>query len=44
MAASAGAYVDTLENFAADYAHFNVRGQAAMAELIWPVVEELLGL
>ena len=37
-------YVDTLENFAADFAHFNVRGQAAQAELIWPVVEELLGL
>lgn len=38
------AYVDTVENFSPDYAHFNVRGQAAMAELIWPVVEELLGL
>ena len=38
------AYVDKMENFAPDFAHFNVRGQAAMAELIWPVVEELLGL
>ena len=38
------AYVDTIANFAPDYAHLNVQGQAAMAELIWPVVEELLGL
>jgi hypothetical protein len=38
------AYVDTLENFSPDYAHLNVKGQAAEAELIWPVVEEQLGL
>ena len=38
------AYVDTLDNFAPDYAHLNVAGQAAEAELIWPVAQELLGL
>lgn len=38
------AYVDTLENFASDWAHLNVAGQAAEAELIWPVVEDLLDL
>jgi hypothetical protein len=38
------AYVDTIENFASDYAHLNILGQAAEAELIWPVVADLLGL
>jgi hypothetical protein len=38
------AYVDTLENFAPDWGHANIRGQAAQAELMWPVVVELLGL
>jgi len=38
------AYMDTLENFSADWNHLNLRGQAAEAELIWPVVEDLLGL
>lgn len=38
------AYVDTLENYAPDFAHLNVRGQAAQAELMWPVAVELLGL
>jgi len=38
------AYVDTLENFLSDWAHLNVAGQAAQAELMWPVVEELLAL
>ena len=38
------AYVDDLMNFSSDYAHFNERGQAAMAKLIWPVVEDVLGL
>jgi len=33
-----------IENFSPDYAHFNVRGQAAQATLMWPVVEEILGL
>jgi hypothetical protein len=37
------AYVDKLENFSSDWNHLNVRGQAAEAELIWPVVEQLLG-
>jgi hypothetical protein len=37
------AYVDEIENFSPDYAHFNEKGQAAMAELIWPVVEDLVG-
>jgi hypothetical protein len=36
------AWVDKIENFAPDYAHLNVQGQAAEAELIWPVVEALL--
>jgi hypothetical protein len=38
------AYVDKLENFGPDWAHLNVQGQAAEAELIWPVVTEVLGL
>jgi hypothetical protein len=38
------AYVDTLENFSSDWAHLNIRGQAAEAELIWPVVASLLDL
>jgi len=38
------AYVDMIENFSPDYAHFNVRGQAAQAALLWPVVEKILGL
>jgi len=37
------AYIDELENFSSDWNHLNVRGQAAEAELIWPVVQELLG-
>jgi hypothetical protein len=37
-------YVDKIENFSPDYAHLNARGQAAEAALIWPVVEDLLGL
>lgn len=37
------AYVDKLENFSPDWNHLNVRGQAAEAELIWPVVQQLLG-
>ncbi len=35
------AYVDTLENFSPDYNHLNLKGQAAEAELIWPVVSEM---
>ena len=38
------AYIDKLENFSGDWAHLNVRGQAEEAELIWPVVGDLLGL
>ena len=38
------AYVDALENFSSDWIHLNVRGQAQAAELIWPVVVDLLGL
>jgi hypothetical protein len=37
------AYIDKLENFSNDWNHLNVRGQAAEAELIWPVVQKLLG-
>jgi len=36
-------YVDKLENFSADWNHLNVHGQAAEAELIWPVVQQMLG-
>jgi hypothetical protein len=36
------AYIDVLENFSPDWAHLNVRGQAAEAKLIWPVVKKLL--
>jgi len=35
--------VDKLENFSSDWNHLDVRGQAAEAELIWPVVQKLLG-
>ena len=36
------AYIDTIENFSPDYAHLNTQGQAAEAQLIWPVVAALL--
>ncbi len=38
------AFIDRLEYFAADWGHANLQGQAAQAELMWPVVVELLGL
>lgn len=38
------AYVDKLDNFSSDWAHLNIRGQAAEAELIWPVVAAILNL
>lgn len=38
------AYSDTLENFARDWNHLNVRGQAQAAKIIWPVVVSALGL
>lgn len=38
------AYVDKLENFSPDWAHLNIAGQAEEAEIMWPVVEEILGL
>jgi hypothetical protein len=37
-------YIDTVDNFGPDFAHLNVKGQAAEAELIWPVVESVLGI
>lgn len=37
-------YQDTMRNFTSDFAHLNVRGQAAEAALIWPVVARILGL
>lgn len=37
-------WVDKLEYYAPDFAHFNIEGQAAEAEQLWPVVEEILGL
>ena len=36
--------VNVPENFSPDWNHLNVRGQAAAAELIWPVVVDMLGL
>ena len=38
------AYRDRLANFTGDFAHLDVRGQAAEAALIWPVVTRILGL
>lgn len=38
------AYRDTLRNFSNDFNHLNVRGQAAEAALIWPVVAKILDL
>jgi hypothetical protein len=39
------AYVDVLAYMAPpDYGHANIPGQAAQAELLWPVVERILGL
>jgi hypothetical protein len=38
------AYKDKIENFSTDYNHLNVKGQAAEAALIWPVVVSTLGL
>ena len=38
------AYQDTLRNFTSDFNHLNVRGQAAEAALIWPVVARILGV
>ena len=37
-------WVDKIELFSPDYAHLNVKGQAAEAEQLWPVVKALLGL
>jgi len=37
-------WVDKIELFSPDYAHLNVKGQAAEAEQLWPVVQDLLGL
>jgi lysophospholipase L1-like esterase len=37
-------WVDKLEYYSPDFAHFNAVGQAAEAEQLWPVVQELLGL
>jgi len=37
-------YQDTLLNFSDDLNHLNVRGQAAEAALIWPVVADILDL
>ena len=38
------AYTDTFANFSDDWNHLNVRGQAAEAKLIWPVVVDFLWL
>jgi hypothetical protein len=39
------AYVDVLERLSPpDYGHFNVLGQAVQAALLWPVVQQVLGL
>jgi hypothetical protein len=38
------AYVEEVENLSSDLNHLNVRGQAQVAELIWPVVADMLQL
>jgi hypothetical protein len=38
------AYVDELENFSSDWNHLNLHGQARAAEIVWPIVAELLEL
>jgi hypothetical protein len=38
------AWIDKIEYFSPDYNHLNALGQAAEAEQMWPVVEQLLGL
>jgi len=37
-------YQDTLRNVTADLNHLNVRGQAAEAALVWPVISDILDL
>ena len=37
------AWIDKIDLFSPDYAHLNTLGQAAEAEQMWPVVEQLLG-
>jgi hypothetical protein len=37
-------YAETLDDLSSDFYHLNVRGQAQAAEIIWPVVADLLGL
>ncbi len=36
------AWIDSLEYFSPPFTHINLAGQAAQAELIWPVIEPLL--
>lgn len=36
------AWIDSVEYFSPDFAHLNLAGQAAQAELIWPIIEPLL--
>jgi len=38
------AWEDTIDQFASDFSHMRIGGQAREAEEIWPVVEQLLGL
>jgi hypothetical protein len=38
------AYKDKLKNFAPDWNHLNLAGQAEEAKIIWPVVERILSL
>jgi hypothetical protein len=38
------AYQDKIQNFSSDWAHLNIDGQSAEAELIWPAVKSILGL
>jgi hypothetical protein len=38
------AYIDVLENFSGDLNHLNVQGQAAAAEIAWPLVVDILGV
>lgn len=38
------AWVDTIDEFGPDFAHFSIAGLAREAEQLWPVVEGILGL
>lgn len=41
--AFANNYVDNISDLSIDMNHLNVKGQASLAEIIWPVVSDILG-